>query len=88
MSLISKPARVLANHSFYLCKNFGLIAQQDFAAANELLVDPQAIFIRAGFGAGAWWTGLQAHANRSLKNMIRVIVVSPFAYLARASEQL
>ena len=44
-----------------------LIAEQDFAAANELFIDPQTILVSADFGAGAWWTGLQAHANRSLK---------------------
>jgi hypothetical protein len=46
-----------------------LIPEQNLAAANELLVDPQTVFVRADFGARAWWTGLQAHANRSLKNI-------------------
>jgi hypothetical protein len=46
-----------------------LIPEQNLATANELLVDPQAVFVRTDFGAGPWWTGLQAHANRSLKNI-------------------
>ena len=46
---------------------FDLVAKQDFATANELFIDPQPIFIGAGFGAGAGRTGLQAHSNRGLK---------------------
>jgi len=46
-----------------------LITQQDFAAAHQLFVDPQAVLIGADFRAGTWWPGLQTHSHRSLKHI-------------------
>src|ERR1700693_2234709 len=46
-----------------------LAAEFDFAAAHELVVDPQAVLVAAGFGAGAWRAGLQAHAGGSVENI-------------------
>lgn len=46
-----------------------LTAEFDFAAAHQLIVDPQAVLVAASFGAGAWRAGLQAHASRSLENV-------------------
>lgn len=46
-----------------------LFAEENFAAAYELVVDPQAVLEGAGFGAGARRAGLQAHASRRLKNI-------------------
>ena len=45
------------------------VKEFDFAAAHELVVDPQAVLVAAGFGAGAWRAGLQAHAGGSLENI-------------------
>ena len=46
-----------------------LAAEFDFAAANQLIVDPQAVLVPAGLGAGARRAGLQAHARGSLENI-------------------
>ena len=46
-----------------------LIPEQNLATADELFIDPQPILIRAGFRAGAPRAGLQAHADRSLKDV-------------------
>jgi hypothetical protein len=46
-----------------------LFAEENFAAAYELVVYPQAVLEGAGFGAGARRAGLQAHASRRLKNI-------------------
>lgn len=46
-----------------------LAAEFDFAAAHELIVDPQAVLVAAGLGAGTWRAGLQAHAGGSLENI-------------------
>jgi hypothetical protein len=52
-----------------LGRNFELVAKQDFAAADQLFIDPQPIFVGAGFGPRTRWTGLQAHADGRLKNI-------------------
>ncbi len=46
-----------------------LVAKLHFAAADQLIVNPQAVLVGAGFGAGAWRAGLQAHARGSLENI-------------------
>jgi len=46
-----------------------LAAEFDFAAAYQLIVDPQAVLVAARLGAGAWRAGLQAHAGGSLENI-------------------
>jgi hypothetical protein len=45
------------------------VAEEHFAAADELVVDPDAVLIADGFRPGAGRTGLQAHSWRSLKNV-------------------
>jgi hypothetical protein len=46
-----------------------LFADDDFAASHHLIVQPQAIFVATGFGAGNGRTGEQAHAHGGLKNV-------------------
>jgi hypothetical protein len=46
-----------------------LVTKQDFAAADQLVVNPQAVFKGAGLGAGARRSGLQTHASGRLKNI-------------------
>jgi len=47
----------------------GLFAEEDFAAAYELFVDPDAVFVADRFGADAGGAGEEAHARRGLKNI-------------------
>lgn len=46
-----------------------LVAELDFAAANQLIINPQAILVGTGLGAGARRTGMQVHARGSLENI-------------------
>jgi hypothetical protein len=52
-----------------VAKAYLLVAEEDFAAADELVVDPDAVFVADGFGAGARGTSLQAHSGRRLENV-------------------
>lgn len=47
------------------------IANDDFALAYELVIEPQAVFVRSGLGAGARWAAEQAYASGNLKNVGR-----------------
>jgi hypothetical protein len=48
-----------------------LFAQDDFAVAHELVVQPQAVFVRGRFASGARRAAEQPHAGRRLKNVRR-----------------
>ncbi len=52
-----------------LAKAYLLVAEEDFAAADELVVDPDAVFVADGFRTGARGTGLQAHSGGRLENV-------------------
>jgi hypothetical protein len=52
-----------------LAHSHALLAQQDFAAAYQLVVDPDTVFVACGFGAHAGRAGEQAHAGRSLEDV-------------------
>ena len=47
----------------------GLIAQKNFAAADELVVNPDAVLVSSGFRAGAGGAGEQAHSGRCLEHV-------------------
>lgn len=48
-----------------------LFAEEDFAAAHELVVDPDTVLVADGARTGAGGAGLQANAGRSLENVGR-----------------
>jgi len=50
-------------------KVYLLVAEEDFAAADELVVDPDAVFVADGFRTGARGTSLQAHSGRGLEHV-------------------
>ena len=50
---------------------WGLVAEQDFTPAHELIVNPEAVFVARGLGAGARRAGLHAHPGGSLENVGR-----------------
>jgi hypothetical protein len=65
------------------------IAEDYFAAADHLIVEPQAIFVRAGLGAYRGWTAQQAHTGWGLENVGReraAIDVEFHAQVARIGE--
>jgi hypothetical protein len=61
--------RLPASRSRYQRIEVLSVAEEHFAAADELVVDPDAVLIADGFRPGAGRTGLQAHSRRSLKNI-------------------
>ena len=46
-----------------------LVAEEDFAAADELVVDPDAVFVADGFRTEARGASLQTHSGRRLENV-------------------
>jgi hypothetical protein len=50
-------------------KAYLLVAEEDFAAADELVVDPDAVLVADGFRTGARGTSLQAHSGRRLEHV-------------------
>ena len=52
----------------FLCTRL-LVAENDFAVAYELVVEPEAILEGCGFEAGSWWTAEQANAGRRLEDI-------------------
>ena len=46
-----------------------LFAEEDFAAANELVVDPDAVFVADGLGTRPSGAGLKTHSRWRLKNI-------------------
>jgi hypothetical protein len=46
-----------------------LVAEENFAATDELVIDPDAVFVADGFRTGARGTSLQAHSGRCLENV-------------------
>jgi hypothetical protein len=44
-------------------------AEDDFALANELIVEPEAVLVSRAFQAGAGWAAQKAHACRGLKDV-------------------
>lgn len=50
---------------------FLLLAEDHFALAHQLIVEPKSVFIGRGFAAGAWRSAEEADACRRLKNVRR-----------------
>jgi hypothetical protein len=48
-----------------------LFAEDDFALANELVVEPESVLVRGTLQTDTWWAAQQAHACRGLKNVGR-----------------
>jgi len=51
----------------YSIRRSRLVAEKDFAAADELVVNPDAVLVSSGFRAGAGGAGEQAHSGRCLE---------------------
>ena len=52
-----------------VAKAWLLVAEENFAATDELVVDPGAVFVAGGFRTRARGTSLQAHSGRRLENV-------------------
>jgi len=60
-------SRVTSSRYFFLL----LLAEDDFALADELVVEPETVLVGGGFEADAGRAAQQAHACRGLKNVGR-----------------
>ena len=67
LSVAALPA--VRNGCWSVVEKIPLFAQQDFAAADELVINPDAIFVVGWFAAGAGRASEQAHSRRGLKNI-------------------
>lgn len=45
------------------------LAEDDFALAHQLIIEPEPVFIGGGLQARARWAAQKAHAGRSLENV-------------------
>jgi len=50
-------------------KVYLLVSEENLTAADELVVDPDAVFVADGFRTGARGTSLQAHSGRGLEHV-------------------
>ena len=57
------------NRRWSAVERIELFAQLDLAAADELVINPDAIFVVGRFAAGAGRASEQAHSRRGLKNI-------------------